>query len=122
MDKENQSPSHYIDISTLKSEYEGAENVLEKLITELFKDLPEYLDSIKSGIQNCDYDKLKSDAHTFKGILTYLFSERGVSLLGSIETLAENKNGDQLNQMFDEVKQFGIDLTTELKLNFPEFT
>ena len=110
----------YINLEKLRDEYEDAENVLYKLVEGVFLQLPEHIEEIFAAEKAQDFSKLKIACHTLKGILTYLFAEKGVQLLGTLEKLAEDKNDQEIKLTMPRIKNMESELLNELKEHFPD--
>jgi HPt (histidine-containing phosphotransfer) domain-containing protein len=89
-------------------------DVLLKIIGIFEKELPERLETIRRNIREEDYKTLAFNAHSMKSAAgTFLASEPGV-LASKIEQMAVRESGEQLPELFEQLKAAEEELLREL--------
>lgn len=92
------------------NQFNGDEEILLEMIS-IFQDTwPDLLDPIRDSIENKDADKLRLNAHTFKGVLSNFFAEDGTMLAYELELRGEHAKFEDswvlLNRLEDQLTLF----------------
>lgn len=84
--------------------FDGDEDILELIIQNFLKTLPDSIKKIENAILLKDAKGLQISAHTLKGNISNFFMKELYSLLFDLETYGKNDQFIFANEKFDEVK------------------
>ena len=70
----------------------GIRGLLEMLLSELVKTLPDRIATLRSAVINQDLDGLVNEAHTLKGSSANLSADRISSVAQQLEQMGRNGN------------------------------
>lgn len=73
----------------LVKQFSGDEEILFEMITIFQDSYTDFLEPIRESIQVRDADKLKLNAHTFKGVLSNFYAEDGAMIAYELEIRGE---------------------------------
>jgi len=99
--KMSSQPAPVIDLEYLKSVSRGDKNFETDMIRSFSEQVPAELTELKSAIEQLDYRKISSLAHSLKSTVSYLGMKQLTPLLQQIEKESENKTGiDDISNNF----------------------
>lgn len=91
-------------------QFQGDEEVLLEMISIFQDTYPDLLGPIRDSIQERDADKLRLNAHTFKGVFSNFFAEDGAMLAYELELRGQKAQFDDshilLNRLEDQLMLF----------------
>lgn len=95
--------------------------IVVEIIDIFLKEYPERMKSIADNIESCDYDNLKFNAHSMKGVIANFVAPKVEQSARELEIMANEKNLDGAKELFEEFKVSGsimIDELAELREKF----
>jgi HPt (histidine-containing phosphotransfer) domain-containing protein len=84
-------------------QYFDKEVVLE-IINIFIDEYPERMNSIKENIEQEDFDQLRFNAHSLKGVVANFIAPEVQALAKSMEMKGTNKDMQDINPLYDELK------------------
>lgn len=109
-----------LDLATIQEEYEGADDILLNLVTKALDQIPVFVQEIRKTFENKDYERMKSQSHAFKGVISYLYISPFVDILDKIELFSPDTNDLDVSNAVSEVERMAGLLIVELKEAFPK--
>ncbi len=101
-------------------EFFDKEIVLD-IINMFVEEYPERMQKIKQNIADKDFDNLKFNAHSLKGVVSNFVAEEARAAAKRLEDKGANKDGSDLDALFADLEQKTqqvIDELNELKKEF----
>lgn len=101
-------------------QYFDKEIVIE-IIDIFLKEYSERINAIADNIESCDYDNLKFNAHSMKGVIANFVAPQAEQCARELEIMGTEKNIDGAKELFEEFKESGsimIDELAELREKF----
>lgn len=101
-------------------QYFDKEIVLE-IIDIFLEEYPTRINTIADNIESCDYDNLKFNAHSMKGVIANFVAPKVEQSARELEIMAIEKNLDGAKKLFEKFKANGsimIDELAELREKF----
>jgi signal transduction histidine kinase/FixJ family two-component response regulator len=92
-----------IDIDHINNFTSGDPVFIKQLVDIFLKRTPEYMDELKSAVDNKDWTQIKTMAHKVKPTFTYVGMGGFTEKVGSIEDYAIKKDIDTIYKIMDEV-------------------
>lgn len=101
-------------------QYFDKEVVLE-IINIFIDEYPDRMNSIKENIDQEDYDQLRFNAHSLKGVVANFIAPEVQVLARTMEMKGNNKDMQDINALYDELREKAdvmIEELAELKKNY----
>ncbi len=90
-------------------------SIVVEIIDIFLREYPERLEALKKDIEAGDYDALKFDAHSLKGVVANFVAEQTVSLARQMEYKAGDNDGNGLIALHQQLEQSVYNLVDDLK-------
>lgn len=110
-------PFTYLNVEELTAQFEGALEILDEVIREFLKTLPESMDAILQSIQNKDPVALEKSAHRLKGTLANFAVHEGVDLAKKLEVMGHQAQMSGAESTFQGLEEY----INQLKADFEAF-
>lgn len=94
-------------------QYFDKEIVLE-IIDIFIKEYPTRMESIADNIESCDYENLKFNAHSIKGVIANFVAPEVEQSARELEVMGTEKNIDGAKELFDQFKNSSSIMIEEL--------
>lgn len=95
--------------------------IVLEIIDIFIQEHPDRLERISKAIKNRDFDSLKFDSHSLKGVIANFVAEKPLQLAKIMEMKGAEKDNSELESLFDQLKLATNDLIEDLKSLRPEF-
>ncbi|MDD4373174.1 MAG: Hpt domain-containing protein [Bacteroidales bacterium] len=95
--------------------------IVLEIIDIFIQEQPERLERISIAITNLDFDALKFDSHSLKGVIANFVAEKPLQLAKTMEMKGTEKDNSELDLLFSELKSATCDLVDDLKSLRQEF-
>ncbi len=95
--------------------------IVLEIIDIFIQEHPDRLERISNAIKNQDFDSLKFDSHSLKGVIANFVAEKPLQLAKTMEMKGAEKDNSELETLFDQLKVATNDLIDDLKSLRPEF-
>ncbi|HMA61380.1 MAG TPA: PAS domain-containing protein [bacterium] len=93
---------HLLNIEKLNDEY--GSNITEKLLNKAIQTMPDYFNELKEAWQARDFDKLKLQAHTIKGMAMNIYASNLREIAFEMEKAAGNNNAEIIEEKIDDLE------------------
>ena len=90
-------------------------DIFEELISDYEEALPGFLESIKSAIDENDFQNLMIHAHTLKGIVANFYCDELTKAAFELEKCGREENEENLNNKFDQLSHLSKQITANLR-------
>lgn len=90
-------------------------SIVVEIIDIFLKEYPERLEALKKDIEKNDFEALRFDAHSLKGVVSNFVAEQTVSLARQMEFKAGEKDATGLPILHQQLEQSVVDLVDDLK-------
>jgi HPt (histidine-containing phosphotransfer) domain-containing protein len=95
--------------------------IVLEIIDIFINEQPERIERIENAINNKDFDTLKFDAHSLKGVIANFVAEKPHQLARTMEMKGTKKDGSDLESLLENLKTATIELVDDLKELRQEF-
>jgi len=89
--------------------------IVVEIIDIFLKEYSERIDSLTESIKSVDYDGLKFNAHSMKGVVANFVAPSVEQQAKELEMMGSEKNMDGVNELFETFKLSSASLVEELK-------
>jgi HPt (histidine-containing phosphotransfer) domain-containing protein len=96
--------------------------IVVEIIDIFINEYSERMESLKKDIDTLDFNALKFDAHSMKGVIANFVAPRPQQLAKELEIKGTDKDASDLNRIYAELLIAGADLVDDLKTLRPDFT
>ncbi|MBU1010891.1 MAG: Hpt domain-containing protein [Bacteroidetes bacterium] len=90
-------------------------SIVVEIIDIFIAEYPERMATIKSDIEKLDFDALKFDAHSIKGVISNFVAAAPQELSKTLEMKGASKDGSELMETFERLEVAGAGLIEDLK-------
>ncbi len=102
-------------------QYFDKEIVIE-IIDIFFSEFEERFDKLRNNVSEFDFDQLKFNAHSLKGVIANFMDPVTIDLSRRLDDVAKVKQADGLKELFSELESSSRKLYEELKVIRQELT
>jgi HPt (histidine-containing phosphotransfer) domain-containing protein len=95
--------------------------IVVEIIDIFINEYPDRMNAIKNDIEKLDFNALKFDAHSIKGVIANFVAARPLHLARELEIKGSEKDANDLHRIFAELQIAGSDLVEDLKVLRPDF-
>jgi HPt (histidine-containing phosphotransfer) domain-containing protein len=90
-------------------------SIVVEIIDIFLKEYPDRLLSIKTAIESKDFDTLKFDAHSLKGVVANFVADQPIFIARQLENKGNEKDNSGLTDLYYQLEQSIFDLVDDLK-------
>lgn len=94
-----------VDLSALTSISQGDDSLVKEFVKMLLEAYPGELEQIREAILKKDFVRLEKKAHSFRGSLLNYRANKACSICLKLEEMGRNKNMDNQETVFEELKE-----------------
>lgn len=95
-------------------QYFDKEVVLE-IINIFIEEYPERIQTLQQNIDDKDFDKLRFNAHSIKGVIANFVAPEVHSMAKTLEMKGANKDDSDLTSLFSQFREMADEMLEELK-------
>ncbi len=88
--------------------------IIIEIIDIFLNEYPERLDTISKSIEAVDYDNLKFNSHSIKGVIANFVAPTVVAQAKQLEMMGTDKNMDGAGELFEVFKKSVAELVEDL--------
>lgn len=97
-------------------------SIVIEIIDIFIQEYPDRIAALKKDIEAKDFNKLKFDAHSMKGVISNFFAEAPQKYAKELELKGVKGDGEGLTELFESLQNYSNDLLEDLELMKPKFT
>ncbi len=95
--------------------------IVIEIIDIFINEQPERIERIENAINNKDFDTLKFDAHSLKGVIANFVAEKPHQLARTMEMKGTEKDDSELESLLENLKTATLELVDDLRELRQEF-
>lgn len=95
--------------------------IVVEIIDIFINEYPDRIASISDSIDAVDFDNIKFNSHSIKGVIANFVAPQVEEKARNLEMMGGNKNSDGLKELFEEFKTESAAMVEELKVLKEEF-
>lgn len=103
-------------VFSLQEEFKNDEEILSEMITSFFEVFDDLLQPIRESIEAKDSAQLRFNAHTFKGVMSNFYAEKGRLLAHELEVRGENDSFDDAIDILNKLETQLVFFLYEMQL------
>lgn len=106
-----------IDKETLIETFQFFDREIVIEIIDIFiKEQPERMAKIREAVSKLDFDTIKFEAHSLKGVIANFVAEKPFEIAKALENKGTEKDDSDLGDLLEQLEQSTADLLDDLKL------
>jgi len=90
--------------------------VVVEIIDIFIDEYPNRMQTLKNNVDNLDFDQLRFNAHSIKGVIANFVAPEAQELARSLELKGANKEDNDLNQLYADLEEKTGEMLEELKV------
>ncbi len=90
--------------------------IVIEIIDIFIKEQPERMAKIREAIKNLDFDTMRFEAHSLKGVIANFVAEKPIKLARTLENKGTEKDESGLHELLTQLEKSTSDLVDDLKL------
>ena len=95
--------------------------IVVEIIDIFINEYPERMNTLRKDIENLDFNSLKFDAHSLKGVVSNFVAPEPQNLAKILELKGSEKDSTELLETFSSLEKATADLVEDLKTIREEF-